>query len=272
VFRVETIKDTVAFGRIIADSEIGYLGVVSGLTGDTARAWLEDISVLYPYHRSLMQRFTGNVGFGYSYTKSSGFGRLNFDAGITYRSKKVELNFTSSGIYTITDSSFSRDREDLSLKTNYYLTPSWFLTAILGYQRNLELGLQRRYQEGFGAGNKFLTGKHVYTWARGGMVLNQEKSTEQVTTGTLAELFGQLEFNFFRFAKPEISLRFAQAFYYGLSQSGRFRNDGETNLSWEIFNDFDVNLTFYNNYDSKPPVENSRKFDFGIVFGISYSF
>ena len=78
--------------------------------------------------------------------------------------------------------------------------------------------------------------------------------------------------NFFRFTKPEINLNMSQSFYYSLSQSGRFRDDGETTLSWEIIDDLKLDMTFYNNYDSKPPVATNRKFDYGIVFGVSYSF
>ncbi len=141
----------------------------------------------------------------------------------------------------------------------------------LSYQRNLELGLQRRYQEGVGAGNKFITTKHVYTWARTGFVFNQEKNTEQVTTGTLTELFGQLEFNFFRFTKPKINLFMAQTIYYSLSQN-RFRNDGDSRVSWEAVKNFKLSLEFYNNYDSKPPTEGSSKFDYGILFNVSYFF
>src|SRR5205085_3002966 len=102
-------------------------------------------------------------------------------------SPKDEVFLTVSAIYNMTDTSFSRDNESFVLKNNYYLTPTWFATAFFSYQRNLELGLQRRYQEGVGAGNKFITTKNVYTWARTGFVFKQEKSTEQVTTGTLTE-------------------------------------------------------------------------------------
>lgn len=67
-------------------------------------------------------------------------------------------------------------------------------------------------------------------------------------------------------------MQFAQTFYYSLSQTGRFRNDGKTTITWEIFKDFNLSLEPYNNYDSKPPVEGSDKFDYGIVFGIKYIF
>lgn len=270
IFRIESTKHLVYYGRIFPYRKNNFALIVQGT--DTSVLFLQDIALLYPFENAFMQRFSGNVGLGYSYTKSSGFGRLNFDGKLGYRYKEDELTLTTSGIYTLTDSSFSRDIENTSLVNNFYFSPTWFATAFLAYQRNLELGLWRRYQEGIGAGNKFITSKVVYAWAISGLVFNQEKSTEGEISQTLSELFGQLQFNFFRFTKPEINLDMSQTFYYSLSESGRFRNNGDTNLSWEIINDLKVNLEFYNNYDSKPPVEGSRKLDYGIVFGISYKF
>jgi hypothetical protein len=270
LFRIETINNRVYFGQILPDSSHNHILIISGKDSILIRA--VEISVLYPFKNSFKQRFSGNVGIGYNYTKSSKFGRLNFDGKLNYFSRKNELTLSTSGIYSITDSTFNRDREDISLKNNFYFSPTWFTTLELKYQRNLELGLERRYQEGLGAGNKFITTQHVYAWSRVGLVLNQEKSTENISSGTLAEMYAQLEFNFFRFTKPEINFVMAQTFYYSLSQSGRIRNDGETDLNWEIIKDFRMTITFYNNYDSKPPTATSDKFDFGIVFGLSLKF
>lgn len=270
VFRTETIDHGVYFGRVFPSTAAGYARLAG--ESDTAIIQLERISVLYPFHKTFAQRFSGAVGLGYSYTRSSNFGRLNYDGSLNYRARKEEMFLSISGIYDITDTSFSRDREDVSFKYNYYFSPYWFVSGILGYQRNLELSLLRRYQEGVGVGNKFVTSKHVYAWTRGGFVINQEQSTEEVSSGTLAELFGQVQLNVFRFEKPEVNLFFEQTIYYSLSQSGRFRNDGETSLSWEVFKDFDLTLSVNNNYDSKPPVEGSHKFDFSVVFGLYYSF
>jgi len=269
-FRIETVGDHVFHGKLIPYRINNYVQLITD--ADTVLLFLQDISVMYPYDQRFLQRFSGNVGLGYSYTRSSDFGRLNFDGALRYVSDRSEVSLSASGIYTETDTSFTRDNEAFALKNNYYFSPTWFGTAFLAYQRNLELGLERRFQEGIGVGNKFITSKHVYAWTRTGFVFNQEKSTENVETGTLTEVFGQVQFNLFRFSKPEINFDMSQTFYYNLSQNGRFRNDGETNLNWEIIEDLDLNLGFYNNYDNKPPVEGSRKLDFGVVFGISYSF
>ncbi len=270
IFRIETIQHRQLYGRISSHPEPNTINVETFF--DTIPVKLEDVSVLYPFERTLLQRFSGSVGVGYSYTRSSSLGRLNFDANIKYTSKKEEFILSLSGIYTLYDSLFSRDREGATFKYNYFFAKNWFFTAFLAYQRNLELGLQRRFQEGLGIGNKFLTNRFIYAWGRTGFVFNQEKSTEGISSGVLTELFGQLEFNIFKFEKPKVNLLFAQSFYYSLSQSGRFRNDGSLNFTWEIFKDFKLSFEPYNNFDSKPPVEGSAKFDFGVVFSINYIF
>lgn len=270
IFRIETVTHDVHFGILTPSSTVNSVMLLSG--NDIIPLRLQDISVMYPFEKSVGQRFSGNVSLGYSYTRSSDFGRLNYSGALNYVSRKEEISVSTSGIYTIEDTAFSRDREDFFVKNNHYFSPTWFGTLFFAYQRNLELGLSRRYQEGIGAGNKFITRKQIYAWARSGIVFNQEKNTEGVSSGTLEELFLQVEFNFFRFTKPEINIVMTQSIFYSLSQKNRFRNDGNTDINWEVFDDFYLNLGFYTNYDSKSPGTNSAQFDYGIVFGIKYSF
>jgi hypothetical protein len=270
IFRIETTSDHVYYGQIIKSSKSGYVNIVT--TTDTVEQVIERISVLYPFKDVFLERFSGNAELGYSYTRSSNFGRVNFNLNASYITRKDEISFGANGIYSISDTAFSRDQEDVNFKYNYYLGPTWFLTAFISYQRNLELGISRRYQQGLGVGNKFITTRHIYGWLRTGVAINQQQSTDDVKSGTLTELFGQVQFNFFRFTVPKISLDCSQTFYYSLSQKDRIRNSGQTNLNWELINDFDLSLGFYNNYDSKPPASAASTFDFGIVFGLNYKF
>lgn len=270
IFRIETTDDHVLYGKLFPNSKSGYVTIVN--EKDTIEWQLERISVLYPYKDAFLDRFSGSAGLGYSYTRSSDFGRINYDVSAKYITKKDEVTFNVNGIYSTTDTGFTRDQENAELKYNYYVGPTWFLTAFLSYQRNLELGISRRYQQGLGVGNKFITTNHVYGWLRTGVAINQQTSTDDIKSGTLTELFGQVQFNFFRFTVPKISLDFSQSVFYSLSQKDRIRNSGQTNLSWELISDFNLNLEFYNNYDSKPPASASSTFDFGIVFGVSYKF
>ena len=270
IFRIETIEHQVYFGSMIPADKAGFITILSG--ADTFSLPVEQISHVYPFKNHFKQRFSGSASAGFDFTRSSGIGRINYDGKLNYMAKAVEINFSVAGIYSLTDTTFSRDREDISVKNNYYFNTTWFGTLLFKYQRNLELGLQRRFQQGLGAGNKFITNKHVYAWTRSGMVLNQEKNNENDISGTLVELFSQLEFNFFKFTKPEISFNITESFYYSLSQAGRFRNDAQANLNWEIIKDLKLTISAYYNYDNQPPSEDSRKFDVGTVFTIGYSF
>jgi hypothetical protein len=268
VFRIETVDKKAYYGKLLP-ADTNYVRVTPGVD---SLLYLEDISVLTPYGNSVLQRLSGNVGVGYNYTRSSNFGRLNYNTNVVYTTQRDEISVSASGIYSMTDTSFTRDNENLSLKYNNYFTPTWFVTILASYQRNLELGLERRFQQGLGIGGKFLKKRSVYAWSRSGAVINQERSTEDVKTGPLTELYTQLEFNFFKLARPAFTFDVSQAFYYNLSQSGRFRNDGRVDISWDIISDFKMTLGFFNNFDSQPPTEGSRKFDFGINFGVNYIF
>ena len=270
IFRLEDIRHHIYFGIIIPHPTSNTISIATD--SDTVSIDLEEIAILYPLEKTLVQRFSGSVGIGYTYTRSSGFGRLNVDGRIKYTSMKNEVSLTVSSIYSIYDSLFSRDKEDANLKYNYYFVSNWFATAFLAHQRNLELGLERRFQEGLGIGNKFITRRDAYVWSRVGLVFNEEKSTDDEKSGVLTEVFGQLELNFFKFERPKINFLLTQTIYYSLSESGRFRNDGSLNVTWEIFKDFRVSFEPYNSYDSKPPGSDSETFDFGIVFGINYVF
>jgi len=270
IFRIETTDEHVYFGKLISTAEKN--AVLIETSSGSFSLNMDKISMVYPFDKSIWQRFSGNVGVGFNYTKSSDFGRLNMDAALNYAAKDVELGINLSGIYTLTDSSFTRDREDVNIKANYYFSKNWFATAFLAYQRNLELGLERRYQEGLGIGNKFITTKSVYSWGRVGFVFNQERSTENVSSGTLVETYGQFELNLFRFEKPKINFVLTQTVYYGLTQAGRIRTDGDINIAWEAFKNFNITIEIYNTFDSKPPTAGSEKFDYGTVFGISYVF
>jgi len=269
VFRIETIRKKLLYGVIIPDTVPQFVKVGFGTSIETLH--VEEMFNAYPFSDKFMQNFSGSLGLGYSYTRSSGFGRFNMDGNQQYRSKKHEVSTTLSWIYSQTDTGFTREREDLNIRDNYYFSPASFITGFIAYQRNMEIGLRRRFQEGLGVGNKFVTTKSMYALARGGLVLNQEQSLEGKNSGLLTEAFTQLQFNVFRFSKPEVNLNFRQTLYVGITEAGSFRTDGQVDLSLELISDLKLSLQLYNNYDSRPPTAGVSRMDYGIICGIKYT-
>jgi hypothetical protein len=158
------------------------------------------------------------------------------------------------------------------LFNSYLITPVWEASVFLLYQRNLEQGLSRRYQEGFGGGCNFISTAHMRSKLITGVVINQEKSVEGVSSPTQVDIPVLLNFNFFRFSRPDMTVNIKEDIFFGITNKGRIRQDGQFSVNWKIFSDFYVNLKFYHNYDNQPPGENAEKLDYGVVFGLSYKF
>ncbi len=55
-----------------------------------------------------------------------------------------------------------------------------------------------------------------------------------------------------------------------LETSSRVRTQFDSSLSIDLFADFDFKLTFYDRYDSQPPVGNETH-DYGVTLGLSWS-
>jgi hypothetical protein len=211
-------------------------------------------------------------GAGYSYTKSSDIGRLNFDGKISYVKEHIEAKINASTIMTQEDDVFIRDRENVISQVSYFYDAVWFNQVGLNYQRNLELGLVKRVQQAVGVGARFLAKPNMQAKCAVGYVLNQETGTDGRESGVLSEIPVAITYNFYRFEKPKISVGISQGVFFGVNQSGRIRQDGELSVAWKIITDFSLSMNLYHNYDSRSPTTKTAALDYGIVFTLGYEF
>ncbi len=86
--------------------------------------------------------------------KSTWSGQLKFHRILHDQVWDYQLSVSMNG--TLDSTGYSRDREDASFFTAYTFSPTWFAAINLGYQRNLELDIARRYQQMIGGGNKLM--------------------------------------------------------------------------------------------------------------------
>src|SRR3954463_8527349 len=93
IFRIETTGQHVYYGRLIPNSKTGFITIVTAK--DTLLLPIEKISVLYPFKDDFLDRFDGNISLGYNYTRSSNFGRVNFDLNLSYITRQDEITFAA---------------------------------------------------------------------------------------------------------------------------------------------------------------------------------
>jgi hypothetical protein len=269
IYRLETINGESYYTSLETAIDGRVKVIIEGITQEIP---VEDIRNLVPLKGKTEALWQGNMSMGYSYAKSTGIGQLNSSLSVEYLTRKFDILIGGSTIINQTDTAIHVDNATAGITNSYLFTPVWEVNVFLIYQRNLEQGLSRRYQEGGGGGCNFLSTTHTRIKAITGVVFSQELSIEGVQSPTQVDIPIIVNFNFFRFHRPDLTINMREDLFFGVTNKGRIRQDGQFNITWKIFGDFSFNLQFYHNYDNQPPGENSEKLDYGVVFGVSYKF
>lgn len=268
-FRIETVTDKVYYGTIDSSAKPGRIQIIT--TNGNVEVAVAGISTLAYYGSDWKTKLSGDIGAGYTFTKSSNIGRLNMNMNVRYRTKHTESLLSGNAIVTKDSIKVYRERENLQLAFNYYLSSRWYAAGLVSYQRNRELGLKSRWQQGLGIGYKYITSSNNQGTAGTGLVLNQEKSFVN-NQNVLVEWLLQTNYTLFSFSKPNLTISTSQIFYVNLSQKGRIRWDGDLSINWELVSDLSLKTSFYHNYDKKSPATLLPRLDYGFVAGLSYEF
>ena len=268
-FRLETVNGDELQGYLTRSASPGMVLLNTG--SSTEELAIENIADLVFYGKTLKSRLTGNFSAGYTYTKSSEIGRLNLDGLAKYNTNKGITQINGDMIITSDSLQADTERANLSVSHTHTFAPLWEGIVILKYQRNLELGLERRWQQALGIGRQFLISQHQQASTIGGVAVNQEHNEEDAEINT-TEAMVQVNYDLYSFTKPNITLSFYESMFVGLKDASRIRLDGDITLDYEIITDFSVSLQFYHNYDSRAPATDVPNVDYGFVSGLRYKF
>jgi hypothetical protein len=268
-FRVETLAGKELKGYLARSDKPGMVWIHAAEGSE--EIYIEEISDLVFFGKSFNSGLTGNVSSGFSYTKSSGIGRFNLDGVLKYNTSRGQTRVEGDMIITYDSVKAETERANLSMGYEYTLAPLWGAIFILKYQRNIELGLDRRWQQVLGAGKQFLLNKHQQVVVISGLAINQERNLEGAELNSM-EILVQGNYDFFSFSNPNIVLSLVESGFVSVTESGRIRFDGDISLDYEIISDFYINLQFYHNYDSRSPATDEPNIDFGFVAGLRYKF
>jgi hypothetical protein len=266
--KIETTHDKSLMGDFYYSPIDGFTRFIT--SNDSLDLMITHIVSAIPFGESFRNSIAAYIGGGYNYTKSSDLGRINLDARFDYTKERYLYSFSSSFIMTQDGSNISRDNENVTLSAKYFLSSTWFSGLSLNYQRNLQLGLKARYQEGIVLGNRFFTTPLMQAKIFSGYVLNQEENTEGAKQDLLSEIPIGIVYNFYHYRMPRVLITISEIGYVGLNQNGRFRQDGDLDFTWKFWGDLSFSLSLYHNYDSAPPTAGNPNLDYGIIFSAGY--
>jgi hypothetical protein len=269
-FELELENGLKYFGSLGTPAEPGMLSVVG--TERTVGLTMDQIVSIRPIKQRFWKRIDGSLSIGLSFTKASDVLRFSFNADASYTERKNIVDLTLSSIITTQSEQDSRENTNLNLRYNRLLEKRWFLSAFTGLQRNDELGIKLRVLGGGGGGRLLVQTNRMILPVLAGFSLNRELAASDGQDSFNAEgLFG-FYWNLFIHHTPKTDLSFDFSTYPSLTEKGRVRLDLETRLRREIIKDFFVDLSFYLNYDNKPPSATASTSDYGFVTSVGYSF
>jgi len=239
---------------------------------DQPATTLDSIIEIVRIKDRFLQRLDGSIDLGFNYAKSNSDLQFNFNSSVTYRKPKAELNFKLNSVITDNATDSISRKQDVTFDFYRKLKNRIYLNGLLGWQENTELGLENRYILPVVSGKILLNNNHQRLLTGAGLSGNLEQSSGSTSYSGSVEGILIISFKEFKYSTPKLSIDTRFAIFPGLTDWGRVRMAFNLTSKVEIFKDFNVGLTFYDEFDNRPPAGAQSKNDFGLNFTIGYEF
>ncbi|UOK41565.1 MULTISPECIES: DUF481 domain-containing protein [Flavobacterium] len=284
IYKVENIYGEIFIGKIAKSDMMGEIIVLTGpdeiiessVTAESsATAELkksvpkgttikfEEILRIFPLEEKWYEGFKGDIGAGVSYTKSSEVLRISAESNLFYVISRWRFVNDFSYMATSTESSDYSVRIQENLQEFYSLYRKWVLYQANSFNRNDELGIDAKLSFGFGIGNNLIITERQRLLVFTGFLQNFEDNIDTDKFIANSEWPVTLQHTVYSFISPNLSSTLKAGSYVGLTEKDRYRFDVSADLTWEIFNDFKIQFSFYYNYDNKNIVGKNTKEDSG---------
>jgi len=233
---------------------------------------ISDIIQITPIKNKFWRRIYGSADIGYSFTKSTTLSQLTFSSDLKYRDRK---NFSTLQINSITsdqDNKESTSKNDVTLSYYHRIKNNWNSLITFGGEENSELGLDLRLQTSLGFGNEIIHTNSNNLFVALGVVFNREWSKGEEAARDNFDGMAYATYRMFRFKDPSVDITSSVVAYPSFTVTNRWRLNYDLKVKVEVINDLYFSLSYYYNYDTKPPSADAEKFDYGIVSSVGYSF
>ncbi len=221
----------------------------------------------------LWQRFSGEISFGGMYSKSNQSAQYTFGSQIAYVRERwsAQTGFDST-LSSSTGANVST-RNALNLSVRHLLPwKNWFYSGLGGFLQSSEQGIVLQSTLGAGLGRYLKNTNRVTLSLLGGAAwqnTNYEQTVVPLGNQNLAAAIIYADARFFRFSKTNLDV--TAALLPAVSDPGRVRFNTKTSYYIKLFSNLKWNLSFYGNWDNRPPPGFSGS-DYGTSSGLSWTF
>ncbi len=233
---------------------------------------MNEIMELAPIKNKFWARLHGAVDMGFSYTKASDIMVLNGSLNVSYRPRRSITALNANSNFTGQKDGKVTKKQDVGIGYAHFIQNLWAPSVFMDFQQNTELGIELRSSLGGGISKVLVSTNLMRFYPTAGVAVNREKATETKNTTSNIEGVFRLDYKIFKFRKPEVHLNSYFAFYPSFTVKERYRTDFNMQVHFKFIKNFYLKISFYHNFDTKPPNETSSKSDWGLNTSVGVTF
>ncbi len=219
------------------------------------------------------QRFNGEISLGAIYSKGNQSAQYSLGSKVEYVRERWKAGATLDSSLSSSSGTTASTRNALRL-TAQHLLPwnQWYYSGLGDFLQSSEQKIALQSTFGFGVGRYLINTNRATISVLGGVAwqnTNYKTSMIQLGNPNTAAALINLDASLFRFSRTNLDL--TATALPAVSDPGRVRFNTQDYYYVKLFKNLKWNLSFYGNWDTRPPLGFSGS-DYGSSVGISWTF
>jgi len=276
LFVVKTAEGNVYSGVLSMPKTAGERPVsieVLDSNGTTVALPRREITGMDQEFQSFWQRFNGKVGLGAIYNKGNESTQYSLSSDVDYPRERwaASVSYDSTLSSSKGTSPSSRNQIDASA---YRLMRwnNWYYKGIAGFLQSSEQGIDLQSTFGGGVGRYLKNTNHTAITLTGGIAYQRITYTQTVVTAPPENVTSgwiSAQVKLYKFDRTNLTV--SASLLPALSDPGRVHFNLNTSYYIKIWSKFNFNISFYGNWDTRPPRTFSGS-DYGTSTGLNWTF
>jgi hypothetical protein len=228
---------------------------------------------MYQTSDNFWRRLNGSINSGMTYSKANSIRQYNFSSDVSYPRERWAAGAQYTSNLTGNTGAPTSSYNNAGLYYRHLMRwEDWFYTGVGSLLQSSEQDIQLQSLIGGGIGRYLKNTNHATIALYGGLLYQNAKftqtATQQPDQNTIAAL-AAVSAELFKFNKTGLDIQ-ASAFP-SLNQPGRIYSMVNATSYIKFWGNFTWNLSFYGNWDSRPPATFSGS-NYGTSIGLGWTF
>jgi len=235
------------------------------------RARPPEVVSIAPVEDTFLAQLTGSIDYGFNFTGGNNTIQSNLSGEVKYSADRWRAQVSGSSVFSHQGGANNSGRNNVDFLYIKSLSDYWFLASTATLLSSDQQDLTLRSTGGGAVGRDFLRSGTAGLLAFAGVAFSREQYSSTVGDQPRKNAETQLQIQFSKSTFRRLQFSGTLAAYPNLTTLGRVRVAAESSLKLEIVRNLYWKLSFYENYDNRPPVS-APKNDFGTSTSLGWTF